>query len=446
MALGKKTLFTVIIILIFAFVITGGLFLYLKYKEPKSPAIEAIPKNAAFFIVTDQFTDVWNTLKETNLFWNDIEEIPQIKTIFTEWDFLFKNLQKNNKINTVPAEKQMILSFHYSGNHQYELLFLQELESNFQKRAINNFLRKIYGSRGSFNKENFNGKSIYTISFGNSERKYYYAYIKSLFIGSFDISLVETAIKQLDSKKSFLQDSDFIALKKTAGKKVDANIYINYVFFKKFLSDLIDDPIKPFLGFVSDLAVMTELDLFLKPDELLLNGFTTFHDDDKQYLKIFDGLNNRKVELTRILPSDVSSFLFIGVDSINTYYQKYLNYLKARNQYDEYSNVISQMNNKYQIKTSDMLCSAFDGELALAIINDNPEDKEEKNYGIFHLFPEKGKSVIRRMTEKSRKQSNNPYAPVNYKDFKIRKIEIPGLIPKVWGNLFSGLKSSYSES
>ena len=98
--------------------------------------------------------------------------------------------------------------------------------------------------------------------------------------------LVEEAIRQSNAE-NLLDHKDFQKLYKTSNSNAFANIYINHKTISQLLAKSLNREVRRKIGFLSQYAERTELDLSLKKDELFLSGFTFSNDSSENYINIF---------------------------------------------------------------------------------------------------------------------------------------------------------------
>ena len=111
---------------------------------------------------------------------------------------------------------------------------------------------------------------------------------------------MEDAIKQTLTGSSIAENSLFKKIHKTAGRKTDANIYINFQHFFKLFNPYLEPGAYENVASLSDFAEWSESDVRIRPNSLTLNGFTTFNDSLGSYLSLFKGQEQQLVSLPEL--------------------------------------------------------------------------------------------------------------------------------------------------
>ena len=119
---------------------------------------------------------------------------------------------------------------------------------------------------------------ITSILITDLRKEFFYSIYKGLFIGSFQKLLVEQSIDQINSGPPVNIDKSFKRIEATAGKNVDANIFVNHSSFSQLLSLFTGKEKSQFVLSLANLGFWSETDLIIKNDELLFNGYTITSD------------------------------------------------------------------------------------------------------------------------------------------------------------------------
>ncbi len=425
---GKKTITILIIFTVFLALVSAGFILYKNLKEPKAHPISAIPNTTAFFIKTSSLQEGLNLLLDNNTIWQTLAGIEKVKQFHDEVKKLRNHLYELSFLKEVSSENNIVFSFHYCGKDAFNFLMAAEMKTSFRKNAIDKLFLNVYGAAASKGKEYYKNRVIYKQTFISSGKTFFYTLHKGLFLGSFSNILLEQSLDQLDSRNNFTDNKTYRKLKTTEGKNVQANIYIHYAFYEKFFSRFFNTENKNTLDFISRFAGMTELDLIIKKDELLFNGYTTYSDSLGHFLSLFKKQKPQAIEITRIAPSSTSFMLFFGADNMQALRKDFVDYYQ-----DNSMNLPDA--------TEIAMTGIFKGEICLLY---SQKGKRSQNvYAILKLNPEDGVDKLIRLTNRINSLNGQQSTTTRFKDIDIRNLGRPGLIKAFYGPVFSALQNNH---
>lgn len=254
-----------LILVIIVFVQIRGYYLFIK--SPVAQLPEAFPDNtlavigapdAAGFITTTRASGLSEVLTdaESN---SGFEHISAIADSLAAEDETFRDLLENKPFmaGVVPDS---------AGKPQWLLAF------SIGKQSLDKFNRHCKtwaSSRGyDFFKVNHAIADFYT--FSRAEESLHYFIFKGLLCISENESLLKSSLKSMDNHSSLSNDDLFMTLARTSGKNVDASLIIRTSELIGLLleKNLSESPAVLFHG------GWTTLDLTIRKDKLLLNGFT----------------------------------------------------------------------------------------------------------------------------------------------------------------------------
>ncbi len=419
----------------------GYMYMLIK-SEPNNNALNSIPRSAAFIIELNDTKKVFGKLSETNIMWEELMSTASFNKLNSQMIAIDSILQKNAFLADLLENTPLYASAHSTGNKQYEYLFTINLAKELDFLGIAKIIQEKGIKTNLISSKSFNGIEVKTIKF--ESRPFSYAIVKELLVCSYSITLVEDAIKQTLTGSSIAENSLFKKIHKTAGRKTDANIYINFQHFFKLFNPYLEPGAYENVASLSDFAEWSESDVRIRPNSLTLNGFTTFNDSLGSYLSLFKGQEQQLVEFTRIVPSSTSSFIFFGISNFDVFYGKYKNYLKHEEKLGYHTNVINAINSLYEIDIENSLLSWIGNEMALIYTEPRNSNLKKNTYAVFKTdnIDHVNKSLDSLVASLSQYHSKKVETEF-YRYFDIVNINIPYIIPNLLGGMFRGLDKSY---
>ncbi len=416
-----------------------------------SKAINAIPTNASIIFETSDFLSLTNDLTKNNKYWNDLLGIEYIKKLDSQITF-FDNLINNNKNYKKYIKKNTILiSSHSTGNSKFNFLFSLNLSplitDDIIKKQINIISKK--NNYITKNREYSNNK-IFDVYLKN--KKYFsYTFINGIFLISKSSILIEDAIRQAKSQISLLNNTGFLKVRKTAGKNVDANVYINLKYFPRLVSLFLNRHNKKNIRNFNNFANWAEFDVNLDKDLILLNGFTYTNDSTNNFANIFLNQNDVSYDIDDIMPSNTSAFIILGLSNVNQYNINYKDFLQGEGKLIKLKNKINAINKEYNINIEELILPIVSNQIALTYTNINNLDIENYTFSIIKTVSKSTTEnnlieIINAKAQQENKTIDNYI--YNYKiddetSYKIYKFPIKNLMRYLFGDIFSKAETNY---
>lgn len=403
-----------------------GLFLFaawFAYKHLDSvdiDPIQAFPKNTTFILEIPEPTSFFENLNEENAFWADLISDVKTKELNNLFNELFSHNTDNEKLSQF-LKQPVYLSLIKTDENKTDFLLLCR-QNGFSPESLNSKL---------FSKiENLEySKPITDSSFSTlkmNESLCFLAQSNGLFFLSSSKKTIQNSLDQITNENDFIKSADFKQLKMTRGKRADAYLYIDYAnatdFFRNRLKENSLSKLK-----LSSFANFSVLDIILKKDELLLNGYTSAYDSLNQYLTAFQNQKGQKSQLAISLPYSTESFISINLSDYHSFIEKQIKLAKLENS----KIAIDKMINR---NSSDITEQWWAGEMALVI------DESQREYAVFTA--KSGREAFRLLSDIAH-QSQPGIITENYRELKIKEINSAHFLKSQFGTLFSGFNEVF---
>ncbi|MFC2111020.1 DUF3352 domain-containing protein [Bacteroidota bacterium] len=413
---------------------------YKKLKEPTISAFSAIPENTALIVELRNANNIFSQLNESNHIWNSLKQISTFNNSNNLIEKLDSLIQSNQSISAILENQSVYVSAHFAGFNKFEYLYLVSLPNTRQKKLINNFI----GENKTISIRKLKGATINTIKIEGLERKFIYTVYKGLFIGSFYELLVENSINQINSGNRMDDDTDFLKVSKIASDNVEGIVYLNFKYFYRLVSKYSLPAHRNNINPVSYFARWSKLDMTIKDDAILLNGYTIVPDSGDYLLGLFNGQDPQKIEFTKILPQSTSFFLYSGFEKFKNYYSNYLKLQKNKKvQYDK-DKTIDQINKKYSVNLEMDLFSWVKNEMGLVITYNGGNNIADNSYLVFHAVDIKeAKQALDNLSLKIHMQNENPPDTNIYRNYDIKRINTPAIFPLLFGPLYQNIQANF---
>jgi hypothetical protein len=410
------------------------------YKNVKQPvstsSIVAVPQNAAIILQENNFSALYNKIASTNIIWEELISNTQVtKKVNNQFHYFDSLLNHSFK----PLTQQPILtSIHPSGANNFDFIFYMNLPYDFTEEEI---VQKIKNSTHS-NPSNraYDGVNIYTIS-TKGKVKIAFTYYKNIFAFSYSTVLIEDVIRQLNADNSLLDNVSFAKILNTSGQAEDGNIYINNANFAKITEQFLNPSAKKYSANFENYANWTELDVTVKPNSLMLNGFTLATDSSNRFLTLFKDQKPQNIELLSIAPANTSLLYYYGLSDSKSFFEKRKLLLKTQNQFFNYQKFIDSQMEEFEIDIEEELLNNIGNELALIVTEPLTDDYTKNLFIVFQSNNiEKAKKDLNSI---ALKVNEEPHHVNSFNEFPIHKIDIKNVLTMLLGKPFVNIDSPF---
>ena len=441
----------------------------------KNSPLEAIPQNAAMIMELKQPEDMWSELSVNSGVWRELTKFETFSKINSDIIFLDSLFKKNDCTKDLISDNTIFLSFHFLKDNTCGVLYFTSLSGNCKKIKVEDFIKQAFKSKTIFIDKSFNGATITEVAFADY-KKFYYTVSKDIFICSFNSSLIESAINQQKSGISVLNDNGFINVSETAGKKVNANIYINYKFFPQLFSSILSDDYKKKIANLTGFADWSAFDISVKNDLIMFNGFLNANDSTRNFISSFAGQESHNMAMLDVIPSSTASFVYYGFSDFDKWHKLYLQYLSKNGKISSYNTKISKFNSQYKTNIEKDICSWIGKEMALVVTEPSDSDVSSNMYAVIKANnitnaitllsaqsqlqsqkaekPKKEKNERKERKDKKGKKKKTKEnekvnekkqidIPVEINNNKIYEYNVSGALPALFGSLFDGVSGKY---
>jgi len=442
----KKILITLIIITIPVSVYLT--FTYFKKNQlPEFDVYKAIPLNAVFIFEVNDFIKKAEKISAENKIWDEFTNFPSVSPIESDLNYLFELSNNNELITSLLSNNKVIVSAHKMAKSGLSFLYLIKLNNFRDPKYLVQLISGLLPSNSKLEERNYNGSKIY--SFNSNGNNFKFSFQKGIFLFSTSDILIESAIRQSEVKENLLDDHGFLAVQKTAGKNVDINFFINLSLFNQTISDVFSD--EPAISVLPALGNWAELDINVKNDAVLLNGFTFSNDSLNNYLNIF--LNQEPVEhqMIKILPSNTSVFLFFGISNTNNYLQNYKQHLEKLGKINQYQLQIDRYKNKYAIDIESLFKRQLNEEAGIVITDAPTQNDKDKTYIILRthsksIAEDEIKQIIDKIAERENIKKTELISDLKIDKettFKVYKLPLKNMYRTFLGAIIPDLDNQY---
>ncbi|MGZ4060414.1 MAG: DUF3352 domain-containing protein, partial [Bacteroidia bacterium] len=435
----RKIIFGIVI----GILVIAGIYWFVytkKARTPVSSGINAIPADAAVVFESKQAKNTWKKLSQTNIMWEELLSTESFAKLNAQGQYIDSLISANQDISELLDNHSVFISLQVSEKNSCDLLYVYSLPNLTYKSGLEDFIQAI-NSKKEIPPVEFEGFTINTIH-PRGKAPLYYSFLNGIITMSLKQSLVEASIHQFKSGNSLAGDKNFNRIMKTAGKNVDANIYINYKKFPGLINGFIFNTLKKETDALTNFADCSGWDITIKPNALDLSGFTLASDSNNTFLNLFSRQKPQEIELTKIIPSKTATMLFFGISNIKSFHEDYKKYLNVKQRSKEYQEYIDSTNKKCNLDIESTMLNWMDNEMALVITEPSSPDFTNNEYAVIRSnniddAVQTLSSICRTVSMEEKSDTSN------YKNHPISHLNLPKLLPELLGWQFSKIRDNY---
>lgn len=291
--------------------------LFIKNTQPQElHPWKLLPDTPAMVIEANNPTELYEKLKYGNDIWESLTKIQSFNKLEKQIEYL-DSLIDDNKYHDAIFTHPILIAF-YADSINTKTLLISSIDDTPNLETLKSFLNNKLGlSFGIITKQEagfnllriVNGQNNFSLSLG---------FAGNMMVVSKSEDLVRKALEQYQEALPghFSNAPMFVKLRKTAGKKLNTHLYLNGTKIKSLLAQYISPEQQKSLSAIDSSIQWSETDLFLKKNELILNGLSI---EKPTEINSQHNLNQKPQvqDYTSILPFNTNIFLFKGFSNFN---------------------------------------------------------------------------------------------------------------------------------
>ena len=300
-----------------------GYLLFTSIDQQAKDPVQAIPDKTALIINVNKPLELLGELSRNNLIWKDLMKYPGIRPIQDQILLLDSVTRGAREIREILNDSPLFITLSLHGRANFDLLFLISVPKVLDGEAFSTFLEESYPGKITILQSPYARTEIFRIHFENKRNPLFVAIHEGVCMLSFQDNLVKKAIDRLSLNIPVEIMTGFNTVASTTGKKVDANVYINFPYFSLAIWEAVNQGHNSSLVKFAQFADWSGLDLFIKKDELILSGYTTASDSAMQSLALMREQTPGTLSMTELLPNTTQAYLLYTFSNYPALFQRW---------------------------------------------------------------------------------------------------------------------------
>lgn len=426
--MSKKNISSIVFLSIIVIAV-AAYFIYPRFAKTDADPWSMIPDNSALILQFDKPSNFVQKLMDDNDIWQSASKSGEFKRIELELLKLSEILSDESSYIDLLYSSSLLISYHVDKNKKSTAkLFLSQINTRPGLKKLKSFLSKKLGNKFAvidMNERRFGGIKIIDVI---NESILYLVFLDGVMLASSNLDLIAQSVLLYKSgQTNFSADNDFIDVKKTAGKNVDARVYINYKNFADLLKLYASNDNYNVADWLSQFASWTEVDMILKDDEILFTGYTSYANDSLSFLNRITNQVPQINQVYNICPFNTDMLLRLG---FSDFYDHFLSSHKSE------TNTFSLPGLNYDITK---LLQLIGNEIAIGNSASQLSEFNDKAFAIIHFKDrQRAESILNDMAKVSKGKRTT-----KFNGHSINQIKYEYLLSSLFGTAFGPIKNNY---
>jgi hypothetical protein len=403
-------------------------------------ALNLIPDDAIYAIITDDPIGAWKKISATNA-WGHLENNAYFASLTSSANSLDSLVHDNEMLFDLIGSRSLIVSAHMIGTKDYDFLFLVDLQGASGLKFLNEYITTFNTGGYTVKKEKYFDNDIVVLHDPSDNTNLYLSipgtflvmsYTKQVLINALDAQLGGATL----SKDKLIPAGD--------GANSIGKLYINY--YK--LPDLVhcfSDGENEYIDRLSESMISTNLDLGIDEDLLTAKGFTYVNDSLDSYIKTLEVSGKGPTEFFEIAPQRTAFSFAFGFDSFAGFFSKFQDNIKGDvKEYKEYRDNISTVENYLKINLQEQVIDWIGEEVALLELQSSGKGTDTEVAVILKANNiEKAKKDLADIERQVRRRTPVKFKSVDHRGYAVSYLGMKGMFKILLGRFFARYDKPY---
>jgi len=437
-----KTIIYILIVLALAAASYFGWKFYSKAKTPVLDALYILPNDAAVVVGFNDYKSFNSQLDNDNLIWQDFRNMHQLNAKKEAIDSILNELSKVSDFETILNDPQtkLYISYHFAGRNRFETVYSISMPQSIDDKSIIKLLKSDY----QLKTREFEDENIYEISSKNTKKTYYLSQLRGVLCLTSYEPLAEKIVISSHVANPQKQRLKYRMLK-MSGKDIAVNVYFNYRYLYRLMSQYVATKYRPFLMSMGQLSQASDLDLQIQKDRISLSGFSIQHDSFPSFLSTYKAYEPVPIKATDILPASTSFMYYQGADRLSAL-------LKARSKgtfSERDEELLQRYKARYLVDMGDYFYPWIRNEVVFALTKTRSSNQGDGAYAVIEATDIKeAQQMLAKLAKTVADQKALALDTTKhlYRSYEMHSIALANLLPALFGKMFNSLENTYYTS
>ncbi|MCX6276360.1 MAG: DUF3352 domain-containing protein, partial [Bacteroidetes bacterium] len=414
-----------------------GVYFYQRYSIILLDPLRAVPADAAVILEikkpAESLQDFFSGELRKSL--HDDPWIAAAEKNFMLFDSLLK---ETGAVSEIWEDQTLVISTHLVKAGRFDFLYLLNLPRGWTEQKLKRFIEEGWKMPDQIRKREYENVNIYESRL-NDSTIFTFASSKSVAIFSISPLLVEQAIRQLKDGNGIALSKSFLKVVPPAGVNAVIHLYYNNQALKEIATSISPDYDNGFFKMASSFARWNGFAIESENSFLSLRGNTvTF--DTTNFLSFFSNQRAQPLNASVVAPSRTALLFQFGISNLPAYFS----HLRSNSGFalseQEKKQVLKDLQSSFNISFETSFTSWVGNEIAL-IITEPAGNSIDNNIYLCIKASNQADAVnqLNGVRDAVAKEAGLAPSQESYRNYTISSINVKGILPLIFGKLFSGL-------
>jgi hypothetical protein len=409
-------------------------------KGTAGEALNLIPDDAIYAIITDDPIGAWKKISSTNT-WGHLQNNAYFASLTSSANSLDSLIHDNEMLFDLIGTRSLIVSAHMIGTKDYDFLFLVDLQGASGLKFLNEYITTFNTGGYTVKKEKYFDNDIIILHNPSDNTNLYISipgtflvmsYTKKVLINALDAQLGGATL----SKDKLVPAGD--------GANSIGKLYINYYKLPELVRCFSDGE-NEYANRLSESMISTNLDLRVDEDMLTAKGYTYVNDSLDSYIKTLAVSGKGPTEFFEIAPQRTAFTLAFGFDSFSGFFSKFQDNIKSDvKEYQDYRDNISTVENYLKINLQQQVIDWIGEEVAMLELQSSGKGTDTEVAVILKANNiEKAKKDLADIERQVRRRTPVKFKSIDHRGYPVSYLGMKGMFKILLGRFFARYDKPY---
>lgn len=436
------------ILLLLGAVVTGLIYMYSTGDDRSasgSDVLKAIPSDAALIFESKNAADIWRDLSQSSVIWEELQATDLYFRLNAIGHGLDSAMRARPDLRKYLDKKAIAISAHSSGARSYSFLLAMPLRGQAEAGDIGAEIIEIFKPSEPVKSRTYNGVQINTLQpfFADSPISFYVA--EGLLIIGLTNILVEESVRALKENAHVLTDATFVRARQTADANARGQLFVHHSRLATVVKPYTDRAYSTSPFFQTPFANWSALDLTMKSNAFMLNGFAQASDSANVWIAHYANLKAPRVKVLAYLPSSTAYFAYYGFGDFKTYKKRLERKEETQGIKYKTDKAISSANEQCNCKADKLALEWIGSQAAVFITEPSQMDYSSNQFAVLHtsdksLADESLQQLATAFSGAEQEQAEGE----EFEGRIIHHLQFGGLYGTLLGDAFAQLQNPYA--
>ena len=421
----------------------GGGWIAWKFYSSKGIAGEAlqlIPDDAVYAIITDDPIGAWKKIAATNA-WNYLETNSYFASLTASANSLDSLIHDNRILFDLIGSRSLIMSAHMIGTKDYDFLFLVDLQGVSGIKFLNDYITTFNTGGYTVKKEKYFDNDIIVLHDPADNTNLYISIPGTFLVMSYTKKVLINALDAQLSGATLNKDKLI-----PAGDEANSigKLYLNYDKLPDFVRSYSDGENES-AHKLSESLISTNLDLAIDEDILTAKGYTYVNDSVDSYIRTLETSGKGPTEFFEIAPQRTAFSLSLGFNSFSEFFSKFQENIKGDvKEYNEYRESMSTVENYLKIDLQKQVIDWIGDEVAMLELQSYGKGTDTEMAVILKANNiEKARSDLAYIEKMVARRTPVKFKSIEHRGYPISYLGMKGMFKILLGRFFAKYDKPY---